>query len=280
VKYRDCFMRGLSSQQDQRALFEVFVESLLADLGRDLSLMLPNDVVFQWRKGTLHVYCPRSGDLQDFARLTLIDSRAGDGKWEPELCLRLTLDPTDERQWLVGVGDSVEGYRLESRAFVAEISLGASLGQAHDSWEDEAVERLRGVAAAGSQGESPGGSPPDKPVVKETKMKTCGACEKFRAHGLVTGCAVLVPAWAWRRVDAVDADRTNPRACEADDVQAEDCLCFSRREVEDPGCAACGASAKEVERLRSGLVEIAGMGGDPFSRQSVRAREIVIACDD
>jgi hypothetical protein len=44
VKYRDCFMRGLSSQQDQKALFEAFVESLLADLGRDLSRMLPNEV--------------------------------------------------------------------------------------------------------------------------------------------------------------------------------------------------------------------------------------------
>jgi hypothetical protein len=42
----------------------------------------------------------------------------------------------------------------------------------------------------------------------------------------------------------------------------------------------CDVAAMEIERLRSGLTEIAGMGSDPFSRQSVRAREIVIGSVD
>lgn len=38
----------------------------------------------------------------------------------------------------------------------------------------------------------------------------------------------------------------------------------------------CERGAREIERLRVGLLEIAGMSGEPFSRQSVRAREIFI----
>ena len=38
----------------------------------------------------------------------------------------------------------------------------------------------------------------------------------------------------------------------------------------------CERAAKEIERLRCGLLEIARMNGDPFNRQSVRAREIFI----
>jgi hypothetical protein len=38
----------------------------------------------------------------------------------------------------------------------------------------------------------------------------------------------------------------------------------------------CERSAKEIERLRAGLLEIAAMGEGPFNRQSVRAREILI----
>jgi hypothetical protein len=40
----------------------------------------------------------------------------------------------------------------------------------------------------------------------------------------------------------------------------------------------CERAAREIERLRAGLLEIARMGvhQDPFNRQSVRAREIYI----
>ena len=38
----------------------------------------------------------------------------------------------------------------------------------------------------------------------------------------------------------------------------------------------CERGAKEIERLRAGLLEIAKMNGEPFNRQSVRAREIFI----
>ena len=41
----------------------------------------------------------------------------------------------------------------------------------------------------------------------------------------------------------------------------------------------CERGAREIERLRSGLHEIASMGGEPFNRQSVRAREIYIGDD-
>jgi hypothetical protein len=38
----------------------------------------------------------------------------------------------------------------------------------------------------------------------------------------------------------------------------------------------CERGAMEIERLRAGLIEIAAMGEEPFNRQSVRAREILI----
>jgi hypothetical protein len=41
-------------------------------------------------------------------------------------------------------------------------------------------------------------------------------------------------------------------------------------------CEICERGAMEIERLRAGLIEIAAMGEEPFNRQSVRAREILI----
>ena len=42
----------------------------------------------------------------------------------------------------------------------------------------------------------------------------------------------------------------------------------------------CERGAKEIERLRSGLLEIIKMGGqNPFNPQSIRAREIFIGND-
>jgi hypothetical protein len=38
----------------------------------------------------------------------------------------------------------------------------------------------------------------------------------------------------------------------------------------------CERGAKEIERLSKGLIEIAAMGEEPFNRQSVRAREILL----
>ena len=38
----------------------------------------------------------------------------------------------------------------------------------------------------------------------------------------------------------------------------------------------CGRGAKEIERLRAGLLEIAKMGEGPFNHQSIRAREVLI----
>jgi hypothetical protein len=42
----------------------------------------------------------------------------------------------------------------------------------------------------------------------------------------------------------------------------------------------CEEGAREIERLRTGLHEIASMGEGPFNRQSVRAREIYIGHED
>jgi hypothetical protein len=38
----------------------------------------------------------------------------------------------------------------------------------------------------------------------------------------------------------------------------------------------CSRGAREIVRLRRGLIEIAGMGDDPFNRQSRRARELLV----
>jgi len=99
--YRDSFQLGLLSLRNQRRLFEIFVQSVLDDLGREISGMLLNEVVFQWRKDVLGAYCPHTGEGRDFARLTLLDSRDSCGRWEPILCLRLTDAVTGERRWEV-----------------------------------------------------------------------------------------------------------------------------------------------------------------------------------
>jgi hypothetical protein len=36
---------------------------------------------------------------------------------------------------------------------------------------------------------------------------------------------------------------------------------------------------KEIDRIRAGLLEITAMGEEPFNRQSVRAREILLSVD-
>jgi hypothetical protein len=42
----------------------------------------------------------------------------------------------------------------------------------------------------------------------------------------------------------------------------------------------CEAGAREIERLRTGLHEIASMSECPFNRQSVRAREVYLGHED
>jgi hypothetical protein len=98
--YRASFQRGLSFLRNQRRLFEIFVQSVLDDLAGEISGMLLNEIVFQWRKGVLGIYCPHTGEGRDFARLTLLDGRDAAGGWEPVLCLLLT-DGTRERKWEV-----------------------------------------------------------------------------------------------------------------------------------------------------------------------------------
>jgi hypothetical protein len=106
--YRDSFQIGLSSLRNQRRLFEIFVQSVLDDLGREISGMLLNEVVFQWRRDVLGAYCPHTGVGRYFARLMLLDSRDAGGRWEPVLRLILTDAVVGERRWEVSSRKLVE----------------------------------------------------------------------------------------------------------------------------------------------------------------------------
>lgn len=95
MNYINRFRQGLRFLRDQRGVFEIYVRSVLEDMSVEVSKMLLSAVVFQWRKGTLGVYCPTTGFGRDFAKLTVLDGHGDNNQWTPILRLEVTLGGGD-----------------------------------------------------------------------------------------------------------------------------------------------------------------------------------------